>query len=119
LSYLKCSIAGVYVFDRAERRFTATGKELAQFKGSVSRKKGDGYENASADIVMWEPSEDSLVWSLEKGSRVKIEGKFWPGAYVSKKDGEAKATINITAEKLEIDDYSRGNSTGDDGPVPF
>lgn len=117
MSLITSRIDGIYVFS-VERRYTPGGKELAQLKGSVSKKKGDAYENLSVDVTVWEPKEDNLIWQLKKGDRIKVEGSLWARAYISKKDGEAKVALNVTGDKMEMDNYSGGTTSGSDD-IPF
>jgi single-stranded DNA-binding protein len=113
MGLIKTEILGAKVWTEPEKRFTATGKEVASFRASVSKKKDEGYDNVNLDITVWEPADS--VYQINKGDKVKLTGRLWPRLY-QKKDGSTGLSLDISAESVEIDDYG---SQPKDEPMPF
>jgi single-strand DNA-binding protein len=89
---------------------TSTGKRLMKFSVGVQQKDSSGNNEAVWNnvTVFGDKLIDILAKLLTKGKQVYVEGQDKVTAYISKKDGTAKANIEILASDVRV---LGGNST--------
>jgi len=95
-----------------EMRFTPQGKAVANFPVAVNN-----YNDQTQwfRITVWEEKAENCREYLQKGSQVYIEGRLdfdpetgGPKTYLSKKDGQTRASFEITAFTVEFLSKTKG-----------
>lgn len=83
---------------------TSTGKRLMKFSVGVQQKDSSGNNEAVWNnvTVFGDKLIDILAKLLTKGKQVYVEGQDKVTAYISKKDGTAKANIEILASDVRV-----------------
>lgn len=85
-----------------ELRYTPSGAAVANFGIACNRryKKGDEWveETSFFNVVAWRELGENCAASLEKGTRVIVQGRLDQRSW--EKDGERQTTTEIVAEEI-------------------
>lgn len=90
-------------------QFTSNGKTVAHFTVMTTARRKDDETGDWVDglttairVTAWENLADNVSETLAKGHKVTVTGKrLTADAYVSN-DGEAKATLELTADEVDL-----------------
>jgi len=82
-----------------ERRHTASGKAVCNFRIAVSRPGGDTADFFS--VVCWERLADVVAEYVTTGRRIAIEGRLAQTSYETK-TGEKRSSVEITAHRVQL-----------------
>lgn len=115
-----------------EQRFTPGGVAVTSFSLAVNRQWTDGEGNKQSKstwfrITCWRKQAEIAAQYLVKGSKVMIIGEVEEARPYTDRDGNQRASIEVTAQVLKFLDGSRngervesdGSAQREDNTVPF
>ena len=82
-------------------RATPSGKDLCTFTVAVNEKYGDKDEATFFNCTAWGKRSEPILRYLHKSDKVYIEGKVRARVYKTK-EGEAKASLDLTVNTCEF-----------------
>ena len=114
--YSKTIIAGNVGRD-AELRFTPSGVEVADFSLAVNRRWTDRDGNPQErttwyKVICWRKLAETAAQWIKKGKLILVEGEVEASAFTGK-DGEARATLELTANNFKFLGGRRDNGEGE------
>lgn len=117
MSYLKLVIVGNLGND-PELRYTSGGDPVCNFSVAVNRKwtgkDGQKHEETTwVKVAAWGKLAETCNQYLLKGRQVLVEGEVLKADAYSNKDGEAKASLVLTAQNVRFLGGSNGEGRGD------
>ena len=98
-----------------ELRYTSGGKPVAEFSVATSRKWGGnnpGEETTWWKVTAWGNLAETCNQYLKKGSRVLVSGSQVKASAWSGQDGEARATLELTANTVKFLNTPAGSNAG-------
>ena len=111
-----------------EQRNTSTGKTVTNFSVAVNRRwvnseTGEVVEETTwFRVTCWGRLAETTNQYLKKGSKVLVEGRIKVSAYMGN-EGEARASLEVTAQSVEFLDPAPYRAGRDDSPedqeLPF
>ena len=85
-----------------EMRYTPQGKAVAAFSVAVNRKRGTETETTWFRVTCWEKLADTVNQYLKKGRQVMVIGDQLKASAWVGQDGEARATLELTARDVRF-----------------
>ena len=85
-----------------EMRYTPQGKAVAEFSVAVNRKRGAETETTWFRVTCWEKLADTVNKYLKKGRQVMVIGDQLKASAWVGQDGEARATLELTARDVRF-----------------
>lgn len=106
-----------------EMRYTASGVPVTNFNMAVSRRwtntEGQSQEKTTwFRVNLWRRQAEIASQYLAKGHRVMIVGEVDSARPWTDRDGNARASIEVTATELKLMENKGANSNGADDSVP-
>ncbi len=103
-----------------EMRYIPRGRAVSNFSLEVNRRytTSQGEQREETEwfrIAAWGQLAETTNQYLQKGSKVYVEGRVASSAYTDK-DGQARASIEVTAERIQFLDPK--GTTYDQGALP-
>ncbi len=103
-----------------EMRYIPSGSAVSNFSLAVNRRytTSAGEQREETEwfrIAAWGQLAETANQYLQKGSKVYVEGRVASRAYTDK-DGQARASIEVTAERIQFLDPK--GTTYDQGALP-
>lgn len=105
----------------------ASGQPVTSFSVAVNTRRGDNQTTTWYRVTAWNGLAETVCTYLEKGRRVLVEGSsLRTSAYVDR-EGNPRASLELTANRVQFMDSSPGsddgaessNGDGDGEDVPF
>lgn len=127
--YQQCTIVGNLGRD-PELRYTPGGQAVTDFSVAVNRKwtskdGSPGEETTWFKVTCWGRLAETTNQYLSKGRQVLIVGRVKASAWIGQ-DGEARATLELTARDVKFLGGNRGEQTdaaqsfpSDEEEIPF
>ena len=88
-----------------ELRYTSSGVAVCDFSVAVSRKFGAGEDRKEETVwfrvTCWRQLAEIANEYVVKGKQVMVAGRVSAEAYIAK-DGTARASLNLTAQDLQL-----------------
>ncbi len=115
MSYAKVTLEG-FLAGSPELKYAPSGAPVARFSIPVSKKNKDGEKGETTwyQVMVWGSSAEKVVETLDKGSKVKVEGALKVRTYES--NGQTKVSVDVTARSI-IEDTGADIDIQDDGTV--
>lgn len=85
-----------------EIRYTAQGKAVTEFSVAVNRKGRDGDETTWFRVSCWGQLAETTNQYLKKGRQVMVIGDQLKASAWVGSDGEARATLELTARDVRF-----------------
>ena len=103
----------------AEMRYTGSGQAVANFSVAVNRKwtGQDGEQKEETTwyrVAIWGKFAEALTPFLTKGKAVLVEGTKLAARAYTDKAGEARASLELTAETVRLLGGGNGHQAQDD-----
>lgn len=108
-----------------EMRYTPGGVPVASFSLAVNRKWTDNDGQAKEKVTWfrvtcWKKQAEIVSEHLHKGSKVMVKGEIEEARPYTDRDGNARASLEVTAQRVIFLDSRAGNGTGPkDDDIPF
>lgn len=110
-----------------EMRYTPGGVPVASFSLAVNRKwtDNDGQSKEKVTwfrVTCWKKQAEIVSEHLHKGSKVMVKGEIEEARPYTDRDGNARASLEVTAQRVIFLDGRGGNGAGpkdNDPDVPF
>jgi single-strand DNA-binding protein len=108
-----------------EMRYTPGGVPVASFSLAVNRKwtDNDGQSKEKTTwfrVTCWKKQAEIVSEHLHKGSKVMVKGEIEEARPYTDRDGNARASLEVTAQRVIFLDSRGGNGTGPkDDDIPF
>ena len=104
-----------------DMRYTPAGVPVCDFSVAVTRKWTQGDERREETtwfkVVCWRALAEIASQYVVKGRQVMVAGRVSVDAYIDKQ-GEARATLELTAQDLQLLG-ARGDGEGETEGAPF
>jgi single-strand DNA-binding protein len=98
------------------------GQAVASFSVAVNQRRGENQTTTWYRVTAWNGLAETVVKYLEKGRRVLVEGgNLRASAYIDR-DGQPRASLELTANRVQFLDQAPDSDDGADEPqedVPF
>ncbi|MBZ0280748.1 MAG: single-stranded DNA-binding protein [Anaerolineae bacterium] len=92
----------------------ANGQPVATFSVAVNNRRGEKQTVTWYRVTAWNGLAETVVKYLEKGRRVLVEGSnLRASAYVDR-DGQPRASLELTANRVQFMDSASGGEDGTD-----
>jgi single-strand DNA-binding protein len=104
-----------------ELRYTQSGVAVADFSVAVNRSWTDRNTNERREettwvrVTAWRGLAETVNTYVHKGMQIMVTGRIAASAYIGQ-DGEARATIELTADEIQF--LGRRNGEVNDSDVP-
>ena len=119
----------------AEMRFTPSGVPVTDFSLAINRRWTDRDGNTQEKttwykVICWRKLAETAAQYIRKGKLILVEGEVEASAFTGR-DGEARATLELTAFNFKFLGGRRDNDAGEsenesnvpeiggDDPIPF
>ncbi len=104
-----------------EMRYTPNGAAVCEFRMAVNRRytTSDGEQREETDwfrVTCWNRLAETVNQYLQKGRKAYVEGRISSSAYTDR-EGQPRATLEVTAETVRFLDSS-GGAYGEPGGSP-
>lgn len=98
----------------AELKFTTQGTPVANFSLAVEIGFGDRKKTLWIECAVWGKMAEALEPYLKKGKQVAVTGEIDARAWLSDRDKEPHASVQLNVDKLTLcgDSNSEGKSKG-------
>ena len=117
-----------------ELRYTQSGIAVANFSVAVSRKWTDKNTNEPREkttwfkVSAWRGLAETVNQYVHKGMQIMVTGRISASAYLSKDNGEARASLELNALEIQFlgrrevadnDDFEENDLPADPNDLPF
>ena len=120
----RTSIIGNLTAD-PEMRTTQNGYSVCSFTVAVNRRPTKAQREAGQQppakfyrVSAWYELGENCAKYLSKGRKVLVEGTIDANAYISQKDGQAHASLELTAKEVEFLSSNSGGQAQQAAPEP-
>ena len=99
------------------------GTPVANFSLAVNKRwtNAEGQQQEKTNwfrITSWEKQAETCAQYLNKGSQVLVTGEIDEARPWTDKDGNARASVEITAQRVKFLTTNNGSSAGENGATP-
>lgn len=101
----------------------ASGQPVTSFSVAVNTRRGDKQTTAWYRVTAWNGLAETVVKYLEKGRRILVEGSSLRASAYIDRDGNPRASLELTANRVQFMDSAPDDEEGADEPtggdIPF
>jgi single-strand DNA-binding protein len=101
----------------------ASGQPVTSFSVAVNTRRGDNQTTTWYRVTAWNGLAETVVKYLEKGRRVLVEGSNLRASAYIDREGNPRASLELTANRVQFMDSAPGGEDGvdegDGGEIPF
>jgi len=105
----------------AEQKYLQSGDSVVNFSMAINawyKKDGEKIEKTEwVDVAVWGKLGEALLQYLTKGKEVQIKANFLSARAYIGQDGEARATIKVTADDINLMGSGDGNGQRNTNPA--
>ena len=85
---------------KPELKYTGSNKPFTRFTIAVKR-IGQKDQSDFINCIAWNKSAENLVYYMNKGSRISVEGRIQTGSYTAQ-DGKKRYTFDVVADNIQF-----------------
>jgi len=102
----------------AEIKYLRDGVAVTDFSVAVSKVTGRGDQRKEKTtwfkVTLWRERAETAAQFVKKGTRILVTGEIDASAFIDKKTGEARASLDLTASDFRLlSSRSEGQGGGD------
>lgn len=90
----------------AEIKYLRDGIAVTDFTVAVSKVTGRGDQRKESTtwfrVTIWRERAETAAQMIKKGARVLVTGEINASAFIDKKTGEARASLELTANEFRL-----------------
>ncbi len=116
MSYEKIVLVG-NLGETPERRTGKDGQPVTSFSVAVNRKQNGQKVTTWYRVTAWNATADNIVAYLKKGSQVLVEGSGLRASAYLGKDGQPRAGLELTADRIIFLDRAPDDDAEEERPL--
>ncbi len=116
MSYEKITLVG-NLGETPERRTGKEGQPVTTFSIAVNTKRGGQKVTTWYRVTAWNATAEHVVAYLKKGSQVLVEGSGLRASAYLGKDGQAHASLELTADRVIFLDRAPDDDAEEELPL--